>query len=219
MTEEIAAQAYVVIAKLMNARILLTILLLVSGAASADVPDAAHRKMAFMCTWVAGHMPGTVALQPCDAAGMETASSADLTAAMGAYWQEWTALGNRSRVAAFEDDFEKAWSPPEPHRYTAAQTRGESTQQLCSHVRGGDTMAAMAIDELKRRNSLTPDELRLVRVHSIQIGISEIALKCSWGDPQHQNRAVTAGGASIQWIYGERTYVYTVKGVVTAYQD
>lgn len=203
----------------MKARYLLTLLGFALAAHSADAPDEVHRKMAFMCTWVAGHMPNTVAPQPCNSSAMDAASSAELTAAMASYWQEWTATGNLSRIEAFKDDFEKAWSPPKPHRYTAAQIRGESTQQLCSHVRGGDTMAAMAMDELKRRNSLTPDELRLVRVHSIQIGFSEIALKCSWGEPQHQNRAVTAGGASIQWIYGERTYVYTVKGVVTAYQD
>ena len=204
----------------MNARYLLILLLAgCSAAHSADTSDEVHRKMAFMCTWVAGHMPGTVVLQPCDSSGIEAASSDELAAAMAAYWQQWTEPANRSRIAAFKDDFEKASSPPKPHRYTAAQIRGESTQQLCSHVRGGDTMAAMAIDELKRRNSLTPDELRLVRVHSIQIGISEIALKCSWGEPQHQTRTVMAGGASIQWIYGERNYVYTAKGVVTAYQD
>ena len=45
------------------------------------------------------------------------------------------------------------------------------------------------------------------------VGISQAALT----KPQHQNRTVTAGGESIQWIYGDRIYVYTVNGDVTAY--
>lgn len=203
----------------MNARILLIVLLFASGAASADAPDAAHRKMAFMCSWVAAHMPNQVTLQPCDSTKAESVSSADLNAAMASYWQQWVAISNRSRIAAFKAEFEQAYSPPAAHKYTVTEIQSESTPKLCSHVRANGAPAAMALDEIKRRNSLTAAELRLVRAHSIQVGISQTALTCSWGDPEHQNRTVTAAGESIQWIYSEKNYVYTVNGVVTAYQD
>jgi hypothetical protein len=68
-----------------------------------------------------------------------------------------------------------------------------------------------------RRQALTSDEWSLVESGRIRVGISELALLCSWGSSR-VNRTVTASITSKQYVYGD-TMVYVENGRVTAYQD
>lgn len=80
-------------------------------------------------------------------------------------------------------------------------------------------------DELIRRKALTDEEWAIVQQRSIKIGMSQCALYASWGRPDRQNRSVSAGGVVIQHVYnaGYRhvrpSYVYTMDGTVTSWQD
>lgn len=81
--------------------------------------------------------------------------------------------------------------------------------------------------ELERRNSLTAIEWELVNRKQIKVGMSELALMCSWGFPGGWGRVhetTTRHGESVQYVYRScrscsATYVYTSDGKVSAWQD
>lgn len=65
----------------------------------------------------------------------------------------------------------------------------------------------------------TPDEWALIEKRKIAIGMREGAMVCSWGDPNSTNRTLTTGAERRQYVYGDRTFVYTTNGTVDAIQD
>jgi len=191
---------------------------LCAGGVSASVlPDAAHRKMQFLCTWVVGKVPSDVQLSPCDPVMVQAARGADLEASMAGFWQSWAEISPRT-TASIRNHFEADWrgSLP-PHRYSAAELQALSVERLCTMVRGR-TSADGAIAELTRRGSFTADEIGYIRSRTIQIGITEEAMRCSWGAADRRNRTILPGTVEAQWVYGDKL-VYTENGIVRALQD
>jgi len=96
----------------------------------------------------------------------------------------------------------------------SAQTAPDD--QLCSDYHEFEYPEAKG--ELKRRHALTEVEWKLVEQHQIRIGISELALICSWGETE-VNRTVTAHIIHKQYVYGGGSYVYVENGRVVSAQD
>jgi len=103
--------------------------------------------------------------------------------------------------------------------------RAESSETLCNAWGFMHTDKVRA--ELERRNVLSAEEWRLIDARRVAIGMSRLALLCSWGDPGYSgaiNRTVTARGVSEQWVYrdavAKRTrYIYVRDGKVVTMQD
>lgn len=197
--------------------ITLTFLLAAGTAPAAAGPNAAHRKMQFLCTWAAGKMPSEIQPSPCDPVSVQAARGVDLEASIAGYWQSWAEISPRT-TASVRNHFEADWrgSLP-PHRYSAAELRELPVEQLCRMVRG-QTSADGAIAELTRRGSFTTQEMGYIGSRTIDIGISEDAMRCSWGPAERRNRTILPGTVDAQWVYGSRL-VYTTNGVITALQD
>lgn len=202
-------------------RIVFVLALFATGisARAAEPADAAHRKMAFLCDWSRAKMPNTPAVL-CDEEAMAGASDTDIIESMDEFWKDWEKTSPRagkSLKVAFDRAYLAKYPPP-PHVFTSADLESASIDRLCKLVRAKGPAYPMAINELVRRNTFSANELRLVKLHTIEVGMSLQALICAWGESEDQNRTVTAAGERIQHIYG-RTLVYTENAVVTAYQD
>jgi hypothetical protein len=184
---------------------------------AATGPDQAHRKMHFLCNWVVGRVPSDVQLSPCDPSKVQAAGGAELEASMAGFWQDWAVISPRTTASVrnrFEADYLRSLPP---HRYSAAELQALPVDKLCTMVRGR-TSADGAIAELTRRGSFTTMEMGYIRSRTIQIGISEGAMRCSWGAADRRNRMILPGTVDAQWVYGD-TLVYTTNGIVTALQD
>jgi hypothetical protein len=76
-------------------------------------------------------------------------------------------------------------------------------------------------DEIESRNEFTKTEMRLIRERSISVGMSENALKCSWGNPTRKNSySSSLGLGRTQYVYDHSFtdyYVYVEDGVVTSW--
>jgi hypothetical protein len=96
------------------------------------------------------------------------------------------------------------------------QTAGQMSNDRLCHIYS-QTRYNAARAELTRRHALTPAEWDLVDHRLPDVGMSKLALLCSMG-PTKGNRTVTAGGETIQYVYGD-TFVYVTNGVVTGFQD
>lgn len=80
--------------------------------------------------------------------------------------------------------------------------------------------------EIRRRNLLTDSEWALVDARQVQIGMSECALRASWGIPTTVNASAGSWGSSKQYVYRDRgyytstaSYVYVRKGKVDSWQQ
>jgi len=92
-----------------------------------------------------------------------------------------------------------------------------SNEDLCIAYRHRRYESAR--DELTRRRALTVDEWHLVDSGTVKIGMSELGLLCTMGDPAKVNRTVTAAGTRKQYVYSLGAYVYVENGRVVAFQD
>lgn len=72
--------------------------------------------------------------------------------------------------------------------------------------------------ELQKRKLFSSDEWELIDKKQVRIGMTELALICSWGDTK-RNRSVGAWGEHIQYVYPSNSFVYVENGVVTSWQD
>lgn len=205
----------------MNARILLILALIASAPAAAAEPTdvVVHRKLAMLCAELHVSIPGGPPL-PCRPEQMATASTGDINKAMDGFWAYWNEVSPRTG-ASLKANLDRAYLakyPPPPHRYSTAELQSLSVTRLCGLMRSKNQSSESAGAELMRKG-FTADELRLVKTQSIEVGMSQQALLCAWGDPMRRNRTVTAGGERIQWVYNGPTFVYTTDGIITAYQD
>ena len=87
---------------------------------------------------------------------------------------------------------------------------------LCKQYRSN--RLAPLMNEIRARGVFTARESDAIEGRKVFIGMTEGALRCSWGDADHINRTITAGGTHLQIIFGD-SYVYTDNGIVTALQD
>ena len=71
--------------------------------------------------------------------------------------------------------------------------------------------------ELDRRQAIAPGEWALIDQGKIQPGMSECALKASWGYPMQMTNAVTPNGETTHYIYTTSRYVDVMNGRVTRF--
>ena len=116
-----------------------------------------------------------------------------------------------------------AGSPAHVSIMSVDQLKSLDTISLC-HAYGvfkSDKVKA----EIKRRRLIPAHEWPTINESKVAIGMSELALICSWGHPGFRNIHETTGswGVHKQWVY-ERSryynqYVYTENGKVTSWQN
>src|SRR5262249_16891537 len=86
---------------------------------------------------------------------------------------------------------------------------------LC--IEYADAQPESVRQELVRRKMFSPDEWRLIKTKKVKIGMSELALVCSWGMTE-RNRSVLASGVHTQYVY-DKSYVYVNGRQVTSFQE
>lgn len=79
-------------------------------------------------------------------------------------------------------------------------------------------------EEISSRNIISKDEWELIAFDEIKVGMSEMALICSWGRPGRVNRTTTKNGVSKQYVYRycsycTTNYVYVEDGKVIGIQN
>jgi hypothetical protein len=71
--------------------------------------------------------------------------------------------------------------------------------------------------------NMTDEEKRDVSGGYVSMGMREELVLCSWGYPTSVNKTTTSSGTRKQYVYrgytGKTSYVYTVNGKVTAWQN
>lgn len=76
-----------------------------------------------------------------------------------------------------------------------------------------------AMDLAVERDIFSTKEIKLIKEEKISIGMSEEALRASWGPPEDVNETVTSYSVRKQYVYGLGQYVYVVDGEVTSWQN
>lgn len=132
------------------------------------------------------------------------------------YWMEqWRGLEEREIKQQERDKRDKEF------RAEAAEKFRKSipilgSRELCGHF---STSRQSAIkSELMKRKVFSEQEWGLIEGRKLQLGMSELALICSWGDAE-RNRSVGPWGEHIQYVYPSGVYVYVQNGKVTSWQD
>lgn len=107
---------------------------------------------------------------------------------------------------------------------SATELRTVKSESLCSSyaLKKGPRVRA----ELERRADISAEDWRLIESKSVSIGMTELALLCSWGYPPiggDINESVGSWGVHRQWVYRACTgckaqYVYTENGKVASWQ-
>lgn len=208
-----------------------------------DTDRFAHERAKYLCQWSKKYPENPVPLLSCDSEGRNDISD------MEAWWQWMFNSKMNAAVeirGAFLEDWDASRSPTleREHRLArekaAAQQKEDdarlhakvlaerevfvkdapklSSEYLCSKSLEAD-YSAPASEELKRRGAFKPSEWSLISAREISIGMSELALLCSWGAPTHVNRTVTAAGTHKQYVYPSGALVYVDGGRVTGLQD
>jgi len=184
-----------------------------------------RERAAFLCDWSKTHSP-SVNPEPltfCQASEQATIDA--IRAQTAAWWKYWEQK-DESAENSLRDSFDSDWRDLRQRQQAEFQRKDEeefsrsihklSTLELCVNYHDRDSNAAYT--ELKKRNALSASEWSLVHRQSIQIGMSELALICSWGSSSHVNRTVTQYRVHKQYVYGS-TLVYVEDGRVTSFQD
>ncbi len=118
-----------------------------------------------------------------------------------------------------------AGSPAAIATLSAERLRSQDSPSLCNayHING----QARVRQELERRGEINAAEWADIDQHTISIGMSEIAVLCSWGWPGVDgavNESVNSYGVSKQLVYRacrtcKARYIYTRNGKVTSWQS
>lgn len=97
--------------------------------------------------------------------------------------------------------------------------------QLCNTLADRPANREAIMDELARRHNFTNEEFASISERTVFVGMSEAALRCSWGRPWEIKKTVTKYGATSQWVYrypgyriNQYGFAYTQGGKVVAVQ-
>jgi hypothetical protein len=119
-----------------------------------------------------------------------------------------------------------AGSPFNISRMSPDELQNQDILPLCraySHEwhKGNENIRA----ELIRRNVFTTDEMQMIDQGQIGIGMSQMAVICSWGYPYDVNKTVGSWGVRKQLVYrgtgtySKSKYIYIENEKVTSWQD
>ena len=76
------------------------------------------------------------------------------------------------------------------------------------------------LDELRSRHLYTAEEMGQITNHTISVGMSASAARCSWGGSYDENVSNFGGGPLYQRAYRDsNAYVYVRDDKVTGYQN
>lgn len=118
-----------------------------------------------------------------------------------------------------------AGSPYQLSKMSREQLSTVSDDQLIRALTNDFSRTDTILQEAKMRKLISDDEVSLIQRKSIKIGMSELALIASWGDPTTVNKSVGSYGTHKQYVYGgysrysSPTYVYVENGQVTSWQE
>lgn len=77
-----------------------------------------------------------------------------------------------------------------------------------------------ALEELRRRNLYTSHEMEQIRQHTISVGMTASAARCSWGTSFTEHTSEFGSGLLLQWVYRDsNALVYIQEGQVSGYQN
>lgn len=88
--------------------------------------------------------------------------------------------------------------------------------------------ADLLMGEIENRNLLDDIEMSLAAEKKIALGMSSLAVRCSWGRPHKINRTLTSSSSREQWVWYSSFYrspdrikgiVYIDRGQVSAVQN
>lgn len=193
-------------------------------------------KALFLCEWRTDHLPNDNS-NPLDICSNPQQPIQELRVQLKDWWGHYFVRFRQT----FEDEWiggpaetraQKAWAHKqqdlqaqmtaanaitdvEEDKRFAIAARQMSNTALCLAYREKGIELARA--ELRRRKALTNAEWELVDRHTINIGMTEVALLCSLG-PTEVNETVTSNVEHKQYVYPNRVYVYVVNGRITSYQ-
>jgi hypothetical protein len=200
-------------------------LFLPSLPAHADALDTIlFERAKFFCSWIPAHMPPGNPSPPEQCLSDRTMSEFEIFGEYDRWWDNWP------HDDGPKQEFERAWQRAYTERghKAAVAAAAKREARLAAKVHDMDTMdlcieyrrskSKSALDEIARRNSFTMAEWDLVNNRQLQLGMSELALVCSLGQPASTNRSVGSWGVHIQYVYGD-TLVYVENGKVTSFQD
>jgi len=79
---------------------------------------------------------------------------------------------------------------------------------------------ARVLEELRSRHLYTPEEMAQITNHTISVGMSASAARCSWGGSYYENVSNFGSGSLYQRVYRDtNAYVYIRDDKVTGYQN
>jgi hypothetical protein len=188
---------------------------------AAPNPEIARRSEAF-CTWVQMQTLPERISTPGTCGHVTASTTYDLEQDYRNFFARWMLVFSKERMDTVEADFEAFYARSirdrESKRRVAfsERIRDASIEELCREFRA--TRLQTSIDELGRRSAFSASDRKLIQAKQMQVGMSEAALQCSWGQPEDVNRTVTSTAEHKQYVYGSR-YVYVDNGVVTGFQD
>ncbi len=104
------------------------------------------------------------------------------------------------------------------------QLASMTDQEISNAIRFPYVHTDLIEDEAADRGLFTHEDMYLIKLGEIGVGMSEKALLVVWGKPRKINRTVGSYGTHKQYIYKkfaspERRYVYVKNGKVTGWQD
>lgn len=103
----------------------------------------------------------------------------------------------------------------------------QQNEKLEAEIKRRDTVLAAEPSYNPDRRPFTEREWRAIKDRKVFIGMSEAALMCSWGAPNHCgdiNTSTGSWGVHRQFVYRDcsyysSNYVYTENGFVTSWQQ
>jgi hypothetical protein len=91
-----------------------------------------------------------------------------------------------------------------------------STQNLCDLYSVSNQ--TRVIDELRGRKEFTDQDLEAIAAHSMRVGMTEQAARCSWGTLYVVHKV--AGGDVARWGYFQTSgYLFVDNGAVTSFHN
>lgn len=70
------------------------------------------------------------------------------------------------------------------------------------------------LEELKSRNLYSAQEMEQIKGHTISVGMSQSAARCSWGTAFTEHHTEFGSGLLVQWVYRDssaRVYIQDAK--------
>jgi len=186
-----------------------------SAAHAESLPDQITLSQGkYFCTWknVPGAPPNPTPTPFCAEPAPRPRDVSDQMAD----WWGYLYRHDADAAVRLQDKFRAEWSAEtDPSRKAAAASLSNS--DLCS--RFGRYHAEEDRAEIRKRKIVSQSEWPLVDAHRVRVGMSEVALLCSFGPPDSINRTVTSALVQKQYIYGDDSYVYVENGRVISFQN